>query len=196
MIPRSSSSLGAGGLLFFALVEMAFSLLMRLPQRLEAERESERRRARGLPRRPAEVLRAGAAHARAMLIVAMVVLLAQTVDPRLGRRARPARQRRSASRSASAQVAAGAHRAARPGAVSRAAAAGVHRRSPTVVAPLTALVIGWLGPVPTARPRGRRTARRAERDDAGRTERRRGRPTRAGCCDRSSTSARRSCARS
>ena len=29
------------GLLFFALVETAFSLLMRLPQRLEAERESD-----------------------------------------------------------------------------------------------------------------------------------------------------------
>jgi len=31
----------AAGLLFFAVVEMAFALLMRLPQRLEAERESE-----------------------------------------------------------------------------------------------------------------------------------------------------------
>jgi CBS domain containing-hemolysin-like protein len=33
--------LGATGLLFFSLVEMAFTRLMRLPQRLEAERESE-----------------------------------------------------------------------------------------------------------------------------------------------------------
>ena len=33
--------LAAVGLLFFAVVEMAFALLMRLPQRLEAERESE-----------------------------------------------------------------------------------------------------------------------------------------------------------
>lgn len=33
--------LSASGLLFFALVETAFGLLMRLPQRLEAERESE-----------------------------------------------------------------------------------------------------------------------------------------------------------
>ena len=33
--------LAATGLLFFALVEMAFTLLMRLPERLEAERESE-----------------------------------------------------------------------------------------------------------------------------------------------------------
>jgi len=32
---------GAGGLLFFSLVEMAFTRLMRLPQRLEAERQSE-----------------------------------------------------------------------------------------------------------------------------------------------------------
>ena len=31
----------ASGLLFFALVEMAFTLLMRLPERLEAERENE-----------------------------------------------------------------------------------------------------------------------------------------------------------
>ncbi len=33
--------LAAGALLFFAVVETAFALLMRLPQRLEAERESE-----------------------------------------------------------------------------------------------------------------------------------------------------------
>jgi CBS domain containing-hemolysin-like protein len=33
--------LAASGLLFFAVVETAFSMLMRLPQRLEAERESE-----------------------------------------------------------------------------------------------------------------------------------------------------------
>ncbi len=33
--------LAAAGLLFFAVVETAFALLMRLPQRLEAERESE-----------------------------------------------------------------------------------------------------------------------------------------------------------
>ncbi len=33
--------LTAGGLLFLALVETAFGLLMRLPQRLEAERETE-----------------------------------------------------------------------------------------------------------------------------------------------------------
>jgi CBS domain containing-hemolysin-like protein len=41
MVEGLFAFVGAAGLLFFSLVEMAFTLLMRLPQRLEAERESE-----------------------------------------------------------------------------------------------------------------------------------------------------------
>lgn len=68
----------ASGLLFFALVEMAFTRLMRLPERLEAERESERD---GLaaylddPMRffiPARIM-------RGMLLILAIVLLAQQI---------------------------------------------------------------------------------------------------------------------
>ena len=72
--------LAASGLLFFALVEMAFTRLMRLPERLEAERESEGASLVAYlddPLRffvPARVMRG------ALLILAMV-LLAQGVEP-------------------------------------------------------------------------------------------------------------------
>jgi putative hemolysin len=72
--------LAASGLLFFALVEMAFTRLMRLPERLEAERESE---GDGLTAYledpitffvPARVM-------RGMLLILTIVLLAQVADP-------------------------------------------------------------------------------------------------------------------
>ena len=72
--------LAASGLLFFALVEMAFTRLMRLPERLEAERESE---GDGLTAYledpitffvPARVM-------RGMLLILTIVLLAQEVEP-------------------------------------------------------------------------------------------------------------------
>ena len=73
----------AAGLLFFSLVEMAFTRLMRLPERLEAERETEDDALPVYledPMRffvPARVMRG------ALLILAMA-LLAQHVEPGLG----------------------------------------------------------------------------------------------------------------
>ena len=54
----------ASGLLFFAVVEMAFTLLMRLPERLEAERESDGDALGTYLDDPAPVLRARARDAR------------------------------------------------------------------------------------------------------------------------------------
>jgi putative hemolysin len=64
-------------LMFFALVEMAFALLMRLPQRLEAERESE---GDGLVAYLDDPLKffVPARLMRGMLLVLIVVLLAQS----------------------------------------------------------------------------------------------------------------------
>ena len=70
----------AGGLLFFALVETAFSLLMRLPQRLEAERESERGALSAYLEDPLKFF-VPARLMRGTLLVAVVALLAQLVDP-------------------------------------------------------------------------------------------------------------------
>ena len=67
----------ASGLLFFALVEMAFTLLMRLPERLEAERENEALRAYldDPPRFfvPARLM-------RGVLLILAIVLIAQGVS--------------------------------------------------------------------------------------------------------------------
>ena len=63
--------LAVAGLLFFALVETAFSLLMRLPQRLEAERESESDALARLPRRSAA---SSSSRARCMRGVLLVVV--------------------------------------------------------------------------------------------------------------------------
>jgi CBS domain containing-hemolysin-like protein len=66
------------GLLFFALVEMAFTLLMRLPQRLEAERETDD----GLAAYLEDPLKffVTARLMRGALLVLFIVLLAQHVD--------------------------------------------------------------------------------------------------------------------
>ncbi|HYN07636.1 MAG TPA: hemolysin family protein [Vicinamibacterales bacterium] len=66
-------------LMFFALVEMAFALLMRLPQRLEAERESE---GDGLAAYLDDPLKffVPARVMRGMLLVLVIVLLAQSFD--------------------------------------------------------------------------------------------------------------------
>ena len=71
--------LAACGLLFFALVETAFSLLMRLPQRLEAERESDERRAHGLSRGSAASSSCRRASCAARCSSLVVVLLAQPI---------------------------------------------------------------------------------------------------------------------
>jgi CBS domain containing-hemolysin-like protein len=66
-------------LMFFALVEMAFALLMRLPQRLEAERESE---GDGLAAYLDDPLKffVPARLMRGMLLVLVIVLLAQSFE--------------------------------------------------------------------------------------------------------------------
>ena len=71
--------LAALGLLFFAVVEMAFTLLMRLPERLEAERESE---AGGLTAYLDDPLRffIPARLMRGLLLVASLVCSAQLVE--------------------------------------------------------------------------------------------------------------------
>lgn len=71
--------LAALGLLFFAVVEMAFTLLMRLPERLEAERESE---AGGLAAYLDDPLRffIPARLMRGLLLVASLVCSAQLIE--------------------------------------------------------------------------------------------------------------------
>jgi putative hemolysin len=71
--------LSAVGLLFFALVEMAFTLLMRLPQRLEAEREADGDALAAYLDDPLKFF-VPARLMRGALLVLFVVLLAQTVD--------------------------------------------------------------------------------------------------------------------
>ena len=75
----SSLFLAAVGLLFFALVEMAFTLLMRLPQRLEAERESEDDALAAYLEDPLKFF-VPARLMRGALLILFVVLLAQHVD--------------------------------------------------------------------------------------------------------------------
>ena len=72
--------LSAVGLLFFALVEMAFTLLMRLPQRLEAERAAEGDALASYLDDPLKFF-IPARLMRGALLVLFIVLLAQTVDP-------------------------------------------------------------------------------------------------------------------
>ena len=69
----------ACGLLFFALVEMAFTLLMRLPQRLEAEREPDRGPLATYLEDPMKFF-VTARLMRGALLVLFIVLLAQKVD--------------------------------------------------------------------------------------------------------------------
>ena len=68
------------GLLFFALVETAFSLLMRLPQRLEAERESTSGALATYLEDPIQFFIPSRVM-RGILLVTAVVLLAQVIDP-------------------------------------------------------------------------------------------------------------------
>ena len=67
------------GLLFFALVETAFSLLMRLPQRLEAERESNNVALATYLEDPLQFF-VPSRVMRGILLVAAVVLLAQPIE--------------------------------------------------------------------------------------------------------------------
>jgi magnesium and cobalt exporter, CNNM family len=66
-------------LMFFALVEMAFALLMRLPQRLEAERESEGDGLAAYLDDPIKFF-VPARLMRGMLLVLIMVLLAQSME--------------------------------------------------------------------------------------------------------------------
>jgi CBS domain containing-hemolysin-like protein len=67
------------GLLFFALVEMAFTLLMRLPQRLEAERESDSVALGPYLDDPLQFF-VPARLIRGLLLIVAIVLLAQIID--------------------------------------------------------------------------------------------------------------------
>jgi putative hemolysin len=67
-------------LLFFAVVETAFSLLMRLPQRLEAERESDNNALASYLEDPLQFF-IPARVVRGILLVSAVVLLAQVIEP-------------------------------------------------------------------------------------------------------------------
>jgi CBS domain containing-hemolysin-like protein len=67
------------GLLFFAIVEMAFTLLMRLPQRLEAERESEGDALEAYLDDPLKFF-VPARLMRGTLVILFIVLLSQFVD--------------------------------------------------------------------------------------------------------------------
>jgi CBS domain containing-hemolysin-like protein len=67
------------GLLFFALVETAFSLLMRLPQRLEAERESDNDALTTYLEDPLQFFIPSRVM-RGILLVAAVVLIAQAIE--------------------------------------------------------------------------------------------------------------------
>jgi CBS domain containing-hemolysin-like protein len=133
----------AGGLFFFALVETAFGLLMRLPQRLEAEREADNPTLAAYLDDPLKFF-IPSRLMRATLLVIMVALLAQVVDPGVP--------------GALILLAAGVGLAVGVGQVLPAA---IVRRSPerfldlllpaftvaaNVAAPLTALIIAWMGP--------------------------------------------------
>jgi CBS domain containing-hemolysin-like protein len=74
--------LGATGLLFFSLVEMAFTRLMRLPQRLEAERESEDDALAAYLDDPLTFF-VPARLLRGLMLIVTMVFLAERADPGL-----------------------------------------------------------------------------------------------------------------
>ncbi len=134
----------AGGLFFFALVETAFGLLMRLPQRLEAEREGDNPALAAYLDDPLKFF-VPSHLMRATLLVLMIVLLAQSID--------------AGFPGWLTLLATGVALAVGVGQILPAA---IVRRSPerfldillpafTVVAnvtgPFTALIIGWMGPL-------------------------------------------------
>ncbi len=133
----------AGGLFFFALVETAFGLLMRLPQRLEAEREADNPALAAYLDDPLKFF-VPSRLMRATLLVIMVTLLAQLLE-----RGFPG---------GLVLLAVGAGLAVGVGQLLPAA---IVRRSPerfldlllpaftvaaNVAAPFTALMIAWMGP--------------------------------------------------
>ena len=148
----------AGGLFFFALVETAFGLLMRLPQRLEAEREADNPALAAYLDDPLKFF-IPSRLMRATLLVVLVMLLAQAIEPGFP--------------GWLILVATGVSLAVGVGQLLPAA---IVRRAPerfldlllpaftvaaNVVAPFTALVIGWMGP----RNGPARTGEPAGRDD-------------------------------
>jgi CBS domain containing-hemolysin-like protein len=133
----------AGGLFFFALVETAFGLLMRLPQRLEAEREADNPALAAYLDDPLKFF-VPSRLLRATLVVVMVALLAQVMEPGF----------------AGALVLLASGTALAVG-VGQLLPAVVVRRSPdrildlllpaftvaaNIVAPFTAAIIAWMGP--------------------------------------------------
>jgi CBS domain containing-hemolysin-like protein len=158
-----------GGLFFFALVETAFGLLMRLPQRLEAEREADNPTLAAYLDDPLKFF-VPSRLMRATLVVLMVVLLAQVID--------------AGFPGWLILLATGVALAVGVGQLLPAA---IVRRSPerfldlllpaftvvaNVTAPFTALVIGWMVPPPAAARNGDsgrasdQTAAPAEHPDA------------------------------
>ena len=136
------------GLLFFALVETAFGLLMRLPQRLEAERQSERNALAAYLEDPLKFFIPSRVM-RGTLLVAAMVLLAQPIGTGFP----------------GWLVLLGSGVAISVG-VGQVLPTFIVRRSPervleillpaftaaaNLVVPLTALVVGWMG-TPAARP--------------------------------------------
>lgn len=141
--------LTVAGLVLLALVETAFGLLMRLPQRLEAERDTESDALSAYLDDPISFF-VPARLLRGTLVVLLVVLLAQVFDPGLP--------------GALLLFAAGAATSAIAGQL---APALIVRRSPerilelllpafaaaaVLVGPFTALVMSWLGTAEGLRP--------------------------------------------
>jgi putative hemolysin len=139
------------GLLFLALVETAFGLLMRLPQRLEAERDSESDALSAYLDDPISFF-VPARLLRGTFVVLLVVLLAQVFDPGL-----PGALLLFAAGTATSAI------------VGQLAPALIVRRAPerilelllpaftavaVLVGPFTALVMSWMG---SADGRARRT---------------------------------------
>ena len=155
------------GLLFFALVETAFSLLMRLPQRLEAERESTNGALATYLEDPLQFFIPSRVM-RGILLVAAVVLLAQVDRPRLSGLARSPRQRR-ADFGRRWPDPADDHRAALAGARARDPASGLHRgRQPDRAAHGAHHGVDGTGPTPARRTAtGRRMPARRRRPAPG-----------------------------
>jgi CBS domain containing-hemolysin-like protein len=82
MILGGLAFVSAAGLLFFALVDMAFTLLMRLPERLEAERENGNGALAAYLDDPLKFF-VPARLMRGALLILTLVLLAQRTDPGL-----------------------------------------------------------------------------------------------------------------
>src|SRR5262245_47338870 len=153
--------LTASGLLFFAVVETAFGLLMRLPQRLEAERESEGDALATYLEDPLKFF-VPARVMRGMLLAIAIVLLTQLV----GTGFVPAMLMIASGLILSVGVA-----QVLPAIIVRSSSPErvlgmllpLFTLFANVISPFTALIIGWVGDVP---PRNGAGNGSAETDDA------------------------------